>query len=84
MNMKRYLVETKHKKEQCISVMKNFIVNGNITQFDWGCEDGICTGWAIIEADSKGEALLSVPVTERNTTRVIEIKKLNAYKILIL
>jgi hypothetical protein len=42
--MKRYLVETRHKKEQCIRVMKNFIVNGNITQFDWGCEDGVCTG----------------------------------------
>lgn len=79
--MNRYIVETKHKKEQCANVMKNFTAYGHITHFDWGCESGVCTGWAIIEADSKGEALLSVPALVRNTTRVVEIKKFSPEKI---
>lgn len=79
--MKRYLIETKHKKEHCLRVMKNFAVYGHITNFVWGCESGVCTGWAIIEADSKGEALLSVPALVRNTTRVIEVSKMTPEKI---
>ncbi|HCY76740.1 MAG: hypothetical protein IH620_01815 [Ignavibacterium sp.] len=82
--MKRYLVETTHKKEQCLTVMKNFALTGHIKIFNWGCKDGVCTGWAIIKADSKGEALLSVPAPERNTTRVIEVKKFGSYHILVL
>lgn len=73
--MKRYIVETKHKREQCLNIMRNFAAYGHITHFVWGCESGVCTGWAIIEADSKGEALLSVPSIVRNTTRVVEVKK---------
>lgn len=79
--MKRYLVESKHKREQCLNVMKNFAAYGHITHFEWGCEDGVCAGWAIIEADSKGEALLSVPSLVRNSTRAVEVKKMSPEKI---
>lgn len=79
--MKRYLVETRHKREQCLNVMKNFAAYGHITHFDWGCENGVCTGWAIIEADSMGEALLSVPSLVRNSTRAVEVKKMSPEKI---
>ncbi len=79
--MKRYLVESKHKREQCLNVMKNFSAYGHITHFEWGCEDGVCKGWVIIEADSKGEALLSVPSIVRNSTRVIEVKNFSPEKI---
>ena len=75
--MKRYLVETKHKRSECFFVMKNFADHGHIVHFEWGCENGVCTGWAFIEADSKGEALLSVPGIVRNSTKVIEVKKLS-------
>lgn len=71
--MKRYLVKTRHKKEQCLTVIKNLTINGKITLFNWGCEDGVYSGWVIGEADSKGEALLTVPAYELNTTRVMEV-----------
>lgn len=79
--MKRFLIKTKHKREQCLNVMKNFAAYGHITHFDWGCENGVCIGWAIIEADSAGEALLSVPSLVRNTTRAIEVNKFSPEKI---
>lgn len=82
--MKRYLVETRRKKKQCLTVIKNFTINGKIALFNWGCEDGVCAGWVIFEADSKGEALLTVPAYELNTTRVMEVKRLDVYNILML
>lgn len=79
--MQRYLVETKHKRSDCKNVMRHFAESGHLKQFDWGCESGCCVGWAIIEADSKGEALLSVPGLVRNSTRAIEVKNFPNEKI---
>lgn len=73
--MNLYLVETKHTKENCRHIMDNFWVYGHITHFVWGCEQGICTGWAIIEAETEDEALLSVPSLVRNTTKVIRVSR---------
>ncbi|MCI0449687.1 MAG: hypothetical protein L0Y79_07870 [Chlorobi bacterium] len=54
--MNRYLVETSHSREDCLHVLDQFVVHGHITHFEWGCESGVCTGWAIIEAESEESA----------------------------
>lgn len=79
--MNRYLVETRHEKQDCANVMKNFIAYGHITNFEWGCEDNVCTGWAIIEAESKNEALLSVPSLVRGKTEVVKLSRFSPEKI---
>jgi len=73
--MNRYLVETSHNREECTHVLGHFAGYGFITHFEWGCPDGICTGWAIIEADSEKEAMLSVPPIARPKSRVIKLTK---------
>lgn len=55
--------------------MDNTWVYGHITHFVWGCENGICAGWAIIEAENQDEALLSVPSLVRANTKVIKVSK---------
>lgn len=79
--MNRYLVETRHEKKDCLQVMKNFIIHGHISNFDWGCENGTCAGWAIIEAESETEAKMSVPPFLRHTATVVKLNKFNPEKI---
>jgi hypothetical protein len=73
--LKRYLVESNHSAEECVHAIELVLAHGFITHYDWGCEDGVHTGWAEIEADSKQEAMLSVPTALRPKARVVEIKK---------
>ena len=46
-----------------------------ITNTDWGCEDGVHTGWLIADLDSREEALQIVPPQYRADTRVILLRK---------
>mgnify|MGYP006969353332 CR=1 FL=1 len=59
--MDRYMIESFHDRDDCLHVLDEFVVYGHITHFEWGCENGMCKGWAVVEADSSEEALLSVP-----------------------
>jgi hypothetical protein len=73
--MNRYLVETNHTGKDCSDVLRRFADYGYITHFDWGCESGVHTGWAIIEADNETEAMMSVPSLLRLRSRVVGLTK---------
>ncbi|MBI3004223.1 MAG: hypothetical protein HYY49_02260 [Ignavibacteriales bacterium] len=73
--MDRYLIISPHTGEDCAKVVKQVEAMGYITHFDWGCKDGDHTAWAIIEADGKAEALLSVPSSVRHTARAVKLVK---------
>jgi hypothetical protein len=79
--MNRYMVETSHNREDCLHVLDEFVVHGHITHFDWGCESGICTGWAVVEAESEEHALYAVPSLLRPKARVIKLSKFTPEKI---
>lgn len=73
--MDRYLVESTHTAKDCHHVVEQFIIYGHIINFDWGCTAGVHTGWAILEADSESQALLSVPLGLRSKARAIRLCK---------
>lgn len=73
--MDRYIVMIPHTVEDCVNALKQIEAIGTITHFDWGCKDGEHTGWAIIEADNKSEAMLSVPTMQRNKAQVIRLNR---------
>ena len=73
--MDRYLVISPHTLQECEKVVKQVEAMGYITHFDWGCKDGDHTAWAIIEAETKSEALLSVPSAVRHTARAVKVVK---------
>lgn len=79
--MNRYMVETSHNREDCLHVLDEFVIHGHITNFEWGCESGICTGWAIVEAESEEQALYSVPTLIRSKARVIKLSRFTPEKI---
>ena len=73
--MNRYLVESTHTAEDCHHVVEQFMIFGHILNFDWGCEAGVHTSWAIIEAENESQALLSVPARLRSQARAIRLHK---------
>ena len=73
--MQSFLVISAHSGDECSKVLQDVLATGYLTHFDWGCMDGEHTGWAVIEAESKREALLVVPPYARGRARVVQITK---------
>jgi hypothetical protein len=73
--MDRYLVILPHTEEECKKSLEQIEAVGTITHFDWGCKDGDHTGWVIIEAESKAQALMVVPTLQRPHARTVKLTK---------
>ena len=77
--MPRFLIECHHSDEHegCVRALEAIMQLGShlITNADWGCEDGVHTGWLIADLDSREEALQIVPPQYRADTRVILLRK---------
>jgi hypothetical protein len=75
--MERYLIETPHSAEDCKQLVEQVYAMGYLYHFDWGCMDGVHSGWAIIEAESEADAYLAVPSIVRRKARVVRLTKFN-------
>lgn len=73
--MPSYLVISPHTKEECLMVLQDLLATGYLTHFEWGCKDGDHTGWAMIEAESKAQAMMAVPSVGRGRARVVQLTK---------
>jgi hypothetical protein len=73
--MNRYLVISGHTAEDCRQAVKYFadFHGGYITHFEWGCKDNDHNAYAIIEAESHEQAIMSVPPLLRRKARVIRL-----------
>ncbi len=73
--MNRYMVISGHTEQNCRQAVKYFaeFYAGYITHFEWGCKDNDHNAYAIIEAESHEQALLSVPSLLRNQAKVIRL-----------
>jgi len=76
--MDRYLIETPHTCPECLVLIKLINAQGYLSNFDWGCEAGIHSGWAIIEAENEAQARLAVPPLVRGRARIIKLNKFDA------
>jgi hypothetical protein len=75
--VKKFLVISNHSGADCIRALKESLAIGYLTHFDWGCKDGAHTGWAVLEAENKAQAMLSVPTFLRNQATVVQLYKFN-------
>ena len=73
--MDRYLIETPHAGSECLALIKQLNAQGYLHNFDWGCETGTHTGWAIIEAENEAQARLAVPPLVRGRARITKLNK---------
>jgi len=69
--MPKFLVVSNHTGEDCIKALQETLAIGYLTHFEWGCKDGVHTGWAILEAENKAQAMMSVPTFLRPDAKVI-------------
>ena len=75
--MKRYLIETPHKAEDCLKALDEELAKGTdvLGKFDFGCMAGDHTGYAIIDAKTREEALNIVPTFLQGNARIVEVAK---------
>ncbi|MFQ6011879.1 MAG: hypothetical protein ACE5KG_06880 [Nitrososphaerales archaeon] len=73
--MDRYLIESPHTDLDCFNTLKVAIAEGFLNNFEMGCEDGVHCAYAIIEAESKDQALLVVPPHIRTKAKAIKLTK---------
>ena len=71
--MRKFIVISDHTAEECVRALKEVLAIGYLTHFNWGCKDGVHTGWAIIDAESKDEAMMSVPTFLRPRAHVVQL-----------
>lgn len=79
--MDKYLIETPHSEVDCQLLLKQIHAMGYLHNFEWGCEDGVHSAWAIIEAEDKEQARMVVPSLSRDTARVVRIIKFDEDKL---
>lgn len=73
--MDRYIVISEHTAEDCRLAVKHFIHYhaSFLTHFEWGCYDNDHHAYAIIEAESHENALMSVPPLFREKAKAIKV-----------
>ena len=75
--MKRYLIETPHKAEDCLKALDEELAKGPqvLGKFEYGCMAGDHTGYAIINAKTREDALKLVPGFLQSSAKVVEVAK---------
>lgn len=76
--MSKYLIEFRHSSEYegCVRALNAIVVHGShiISEAEWGCEDGVHSGWLIAELDSREEAMQLVPPEYRSDTTIVKLR----------
>jgi hypothetical protein len=79
--MNRYLIESVHTSEECHHAVEQFIYYGHIINFEWGCEAGVHSAWAIVEGETESEALMTVPSLLRSKAKAIRLNRFTPERI---
>ena len=76
--MPRYLVEIQHSDEHegCIRALDALMTHGShlMTNAEFGCGDGVHTGWLIVDVDSIEDAQRIVPPQFRTDARIVKLR----------
>ncbi len=73
--MDRYLIESPHTDQECVLILNDCLAAGFLRNFEWGCDDDIHCGWAIIEAENHEQASLAVPPLMRKNAKIVKLVK---------
>jgi hypothetical protein len=76
--MPRFLIETSHTSEHdgCVRALDAVTKHGShlMTHTEWGCEDGVHSGWLIVDLNDRRAALQLIPPQYRTSSRVVQIR----------
>lgn len=71
----QYMISVPHTPEECLKALDEFDVSKALTKFEFGCESGDHTGYAIVTASSPEAALAMVPEDQRANAKVVAVHK---------
>ena len=76
--MPRFLIECSHADEHegCVRALDAVMKHGShlMTTIEWGCADGVHSGWLVAELADKADALRLIPPEYRATSRVVQLR----------
>ena len=73
--MERYLIESPHTVEDCDRAVREIHAAGYLHCFEWGCENGVHSAWAIVDAENLEHARQIVPWMFRDKARFVKLVK---------
>lgn len=75
--MERYIVESPHTKDECLRALDEILAEGPaaLNKFDWGCQTGDHTGYAVVDAENETNVRNMIPSFLRTKARVIKVGK---------
>ncbi len=75
--MERYIVESPHSKEECLRALDEILAEGPavLNKFDWGCQTGDHTGYALVDAENEISVRNMIPSFLRTKARVVKVGK---------
>jgi hypothetical protein len=75
--MARYVITSPHTGEECLRALDEELAKGRdiLGKFEYGCNAGDHTAYAIVDVDSKNDALSLVPTFLQNKARIVEVGK---------
>lgn len=75
--MERYIVESPHTKDECLKALDEILAEGPavLNKFDWGCQAGDHTGYALVDAEGESEVRNMIPNFLRNKARIVKVGK---------
>ena len=83
--MPKFLIEVRHSDEHegCVKALNAIIQHGShlATHADFGCEDGVHTGWLIVDVETREEANQMIPPQYQTDSRVIKLRRWNREEI---
>jgi len=75
--MARYMIESSHTEAECLRALDEELGKGKdiLAKFDFGCKEGDHTAYAIVDVDSRKDALSLIPTFLQNKARIVEVVK---------
>ena len=75
--MARYLIESPHTPAECLKALDAMLEKGAATlaKYDWGCMEGVHTGWTTVEAANESAARDTLPSSLRSKARIVKLNK---------
>lgn len=76
--MARYMIESPHKPEECLQALDEELAKGKdvLEKFEFGCKAGDHTGYALVDASTRNDALNKyVPNFIQEKARIVEVGK---------
>jgi hypothetical protein len=76
--MARFMIESPHTEEECLRALDEELGKGQdiLGKFDFGCKVGDHTAYALVDVNSRNDALNLVPTFLQNKVRIVEVGKI--------